>query len=82
MTDPLPFALNKDIQGLYRHYKGNMYRVLGSAKHTETMENFVVYQALYGSYEVWIRPELMFFGNVDVNGKMLPRFTKTDGGQQ
>jgi len=81
MTAPLPFASGKNIQGLYRHYKGKDYRVLGTAKHTETLEEFVVYQALYGGYETWVRPAAMFFGTVDVDHQTLSRFSKNDGEQ-
>lgn len=42
--------------GLYRHYKGNLYQVIGLARHSETLEFLVVYQALYGSYGIWVRP--------------------------
>lgn len=60
--------------GLYRHYKGQPYRVLGTARHSETMEPLVVYQALYGEYGLWVRPASMFCENVQVDGKMVPRF--------
>jgi hypothetical protein len=82
MNAPSPFESDKDIKGLYRHYKGNMYRVLGAAKHSETLEAFIVYQALYGDYQTWVRPAVMFFENVQANGTTLPRFTKIDGEQQ
>ena len=45
--------------GKYRHFKGNEYEVLHIAKHSETLENMVVYRALYGDGEVWVRPEAM-----------------------
>jgi len=65
--------------GKYQHYKGNFYEVLGVAKHTETMADFVVYKSLYNSSEfpvgsLWIRPKEMFFGQVEVNGQKVPRF--------
>lgn len=60
--------------GLYRHYKGQPYRVLGTARHSETMEPLVVYQALYGEYGLWVRPASMFCENVQVDGKTVPRF--------
>ncbi len=76
MTAPIPFESDKDLRGLYRHYKGQDYRVLGKAKHSETLDELVVYQALYGNYGVWVRPAAMFFGNIDVNESVIPRFTK------
>ncbi|MDO4997225.1 MAG: DUF1653 domain-containing protein [Neisseria sp.] len=60
--------------GLYRHYKGNLYQVLSLARHSETQEWLVVYQALYGDYGVWVRPAAMFSENVLLNGKSVPRF--------
>ncbi|MEO7414204.1 MAG: DUF1653 domain-containing protein [Opitutaceae bacterium] len=60
--------------GRYRHYKGNLYRVLGLAKHTETEEALVVYQALYGERGLWVRPAAMFRETVVVNEARVPRF--------
>jgi hypothetical protein len=60
--------------GVYRHYKGNNYRVLGEAKHSETLEAMVVYQALYGERGLWVRPKEMFVGKVRVDGREVPRF--------
>jgi hypothetical protein len=60
--------------GKYRHYKGNEYEVIGVAKHSETMEELVVYRALYGEEELWVRPLEMFTEEVEVDGKMIPRF--------
>ncbi|MBQ9764691.1 MAG: DUF1653 domain-containing protein [Lachnospiraceae bacterium] len=63
---------------LYRHYKGNIYQIVaGLATHTETNEEVVVYQALYGDYKVYVRPLSMFFETVcDENGNKVPRFAK------
>ena len=61
-------------QGIYRHYKGNLYQVLHTAKHSETEEALVVYRCLYGEYGVWVRPLVMFSETVTVDGKQLPRF--------
>ncbi len=60
--------------GLYRHYKGKYYQVIGVAKHTETEEAFVVYRALYGTFGLWIRPLTMFTEKVEQNGKVVSRF--------
>ncbi|TBR38740.1 MULTISPECIES: DUF1653 domain-containing protein [Dyella] len=60
--------------GLYRHYKGQPYRVLGTARHSESMELLVVYQALYGEFGLWVRPAAMFCETVEVNGEAVPRF--------
>jgi hypothetical protein len=60
--------------GIYRHYKGNEYEVIGVAKHSETLEDYVVYRALYGEGGLWIRPLQMFEEQVAVDGKMVPRF--------
>jgi len=60
--------------GVYRHYKGNIYQVIGVAKHSETEEDLVVYQALYGECGLWVRPINMFCEKVEVGRKFVPRF--------
>jgi hypothetical protein len=60
--------------GKYQHYKGGEYEVLCMAKHSESMEEFVVYKALYGEGDVWIRPLKMFIEEVNFGGKKVPRF--------
>ena len=60
--------------GIYRHYKGNSYLVLGVAKHSESEEALVVYRCLYGNYDLWVRPVEMFHSTVDVNDEPVPRF--------
>ena len=62
-------------QGRYRHFKGNEYRVLGMARHSETLEELVVYQALYGEHGIWVRPANMWNEQVDRDGYHGPRFT-------
>lgn len=59
---------------LYQHYKGNTYKLIGIAKHSETLEEMVVYQAEYGDHTVWVRPKDMFFEKVEVDGKLVDRF--------
>lgn len=63
--------------GLYRHYKGNDYRVLGLARHSETLEPLVVYQALSGERGLWVRPAAMFAEQVEVEGRRVARFART-----
>ncbi len=60
--------------GIYRHYKGPLYEVLGVARHSETEEPLVVYRALYGDYGLWVRPLDLFLESVEVQGEPVPRF--------
>ena len=60
--------------GIYRHFKGNLYKVLYTAKHSETMEDMVVYQALYGDMGIWVRPRSMFCEEIVRDGKTIVRF--------
>ncbi len=62
------------VPGIYSHYKGNRYEVLGIAHHSETEESLVVYRALYGDYGLWVRPLEMFTETVEVCGEPVPRF--------
>ena len=64
--------------GKYRNYKGNEYEVIGVAKHSETLEELVVYRALYGEGQVWVRPLKMFLEEIEVNGKRIPRFSRVE----
>ena len=57
------------INGIYRHYKGNLYIVLDICYHSETLEKMVVYRALYGDNKLWVRPYDMFFDEVNKNGQ-------------
>ncbi|MBJ6751100.1 DUF1653 domain-containing protein [Geomonas anaerohicana] len=61
--------------GRYRHYKGNYYEVIGTARHSETDEAMVVYRPLYGEGGLWVRPEGMFLETVLVEGEPVLRFT-------
>ena len=56
------------------HFKGNRYKFISLAKDSETLEEMVVYQALYGEYGIWVRPASMFFGKVMVDGVEVDRF--------
>ena len=60
--------------GRYRHYKGGEYTVLGTARHSETEEELVLYRAEYGDRGLWVRPRDMFFESVDVDGQSVTRF--------
>lgn len=60
--------------GIYRHYKGQLYEVIGTARHSETEEEMVVYRALYGEYGLWVRPVSMFVESVVFHDETIPRF--------
>ena len=64
--------------GKYRHFKGNEYEVVGFAKDSETTDKMVVYKALYGEQELWVRPYDMFREIIERDGKKIRRFTKID----
>ncbi len=61
-------------KGRYKHFKGAEYEVIDIAKHSENLEEYVVYRALYGEHDLWIRPVSMFFDIKEVNGESVPRF--------
>jgi len=61
--------------GKYRHYKGREYEVIGIAKHSETLEELVVYRSLYGEGQIWVRPLKMFLEEIEADGKKIPRFS-------
>lgn len=60
--------------GKYRHFKGNEYEVIAIAKHSETLEEIVVYKALYGDGDIWVRPAKMWDETIERDGKTLKRF--------
>ena len=66
---------NAPVRGRWRHFKGMEYEVVGIAHHSETMEDMVVYRALYGDGELWVRPLSMWNEIVERDGKTFPRFT-------
>ncbi len=76
MSDILLSEKAKDVKlGIYEHYKKNRYQVLGVVIHSETLEEMVLYKALYGDGLTWVRPLEMFFENVEWEGKLQPRFS-------
>ena len=62
-------------KGLYKHFKGNMYEAIDVAYHSETLEEMVVYKALYGEGKTWVRPISMWDEEVEKDGKKVKRFT-------
>ncbi len=61
--------------GYYRHYKNLLYQVLGTVRHSESLESLTLYKALYGEQGLWVRPAAMFNETVDIEGVIQPRFT-------
>lgn len=78
MNDELP-TLVCTPPGRYRHYKGGLYEVLGTVRHSETLEPMTLYRALYGEQGLWVRPAAMFNGTVVVDGREQPRFAACAG---
>lgn len=70
--------MSKPKLGKYRHYKGKLYQVIGFARHSESLEEMVIYKPLYLNKEfpneLWVRPKDMFLENIEINGKIIPRF--------
>ena len=66
--------MNPTPLGLYRHYKGNQYEVTGFSKHSETLEDMVIYKALYGEGGTWVRPLSMWENPIELDGKTVKRF--------
>ena len=62
------------MEKYYRHFKGNIYKVLHIAKHSETLEDMVVYQAMYGEKSIWVRPKAMFEEIIEREGRSIRRF--------
>jgi hypothetical protein len=64
--------------GLYKHYKGNLYEVIGLARHSESLEELVVYKATYQKEgeNLWVRPKAMFMESLSIDGREVKRFTK------
>ncbi len=70
--------MNENIKEKYRHFKGGEYEVLGIAKHSENLEEFVVYRALYGESKLWVRPKEMFFDKKEIDGVLIHGFVKIE----
>ncbi|MFO0864906.1 MAG: DUF1653 domain-containing protein [Gemmataceae bacterium] len=71
--------MNQPLEpGRYRHFKGNLYEVIGLARHSETREELVVYRPLYGESGLWVRPRAMFEETVTHEGKVVPRFCRIE----
>ena len=77
MNDELP-ALLRTPPGLYRHYKGQLYEVLDTVRHSETLEPMAVYRALYGAHGLWVRPAAMFLEAVQIDGVCRKRFQRIE----
>ena len=75
MSNPLP-PLIETPAGVYRHFKGLLYEVVGTARHSETLEPLTLYRALYGDKGLWVRPAAMFNEEVVIDGIRQPRFTR------
>ena len=78
MSHDLP-PLIETPPGLYRHYKGLLYEVIGTARHSESLEPMTLYRALYGEKGLWVRPAAMFNEEVDIIGVRQSRFTRQAG---
>ena len=79
MTDQDLPPLMETPPGRYRHYKGMLYEVLGTVRHSETLEPMTLYRALYGEHGLWVRPAAMFQEEVVIGGVRQPRFKKLHG---
>ena len=75
MSEPLP-ALIETPPGLYRHYKGLLYEVVGTVRHSEDLMPMTLYRALYGEQGLWVRPAAMFNEDVVIDGVSQPRFAR------
>ena len=85
MTSPTDDDLPPLIEtppGRYRHYKGGEYEVLGTVRHSETLEPMTLYRALYGARGLWVRPAAMFAGTVEIAGRPQPRFVREGSAPQ
>ena len=70
-------VINTIPYGIYKHYKGNQYEVIGFARHSETLEDMVIYKAVNGEHGTWVRPLSMWNDPIEVDGKTVKRFEHT-----
>jgi hypothetical protein len=80
MIENLPILIETEL-GFYRHYKGMLYQVIGTVRHSETLEPLTLYKALYGEHGLWVRPAAMFNEMVEIDGVLRKRFEKTSDEQ-
>jgi hypothetical protein len=80
MTDSDLPTLVETPPGRYRHYKGGLYEVIGTVRHSETLEPMTLYRALYGAHGLWVRPAAMFLETVVIDGVARPRFERVADG--
>ena len=78
MTDEILPPMIITPAGRYRHYKGGLYDVVDTVRHSESLEPMTLYRALYGEKGLWVRPAAMFMEDVEVAGKRQPRFARID----
>jgi hypothetical protein len=79
MSEPAPEPLRPlgaTRPGRYRHYKGGLYEVIDTVRHSETLEPMTLYRALYGEHGLWVRPAAMFAEEVEIDGVRQPRFCR------
>ena len=76
MTDDDLPPLIETPPGRYQHYKGGLYDVIDTVRHSETLEPMTLYRALYGAHGLWVRPAAMFNETVAIDGVARPRFLK------
>jgi hypothetical protein len=76
MTDHDLPPLIETPPGRYQHYKGGLYDVIDTVRHSETLEPMTLYRALYGTHGLWVRPAAMFLETVEIDGVVRPRFAK------
>ena len=79
MTDKDLPPLIETPPGRYRHYKGGLYDVVDTVRHSESLEPMTLYRALYGARGLWVRPAAMFLEDVLIEGIRQPRFTRVEG---